>query len=118
MGYVRAHRRKDGTYVRAHYRSPRRRSASSRQVATGGFSAGAVCRVRPYVRRDGTYVRGHHRTISSSAPSVGSPAGAGAVLTVVAIVLIFIGVSKANASPMHPAAPQRIGVAVTSTGHR
>ncbi|MEU5331345.1 hypothetical protein [Streptomyces parvus] len=74
MPHVRAHRRKDGTFVRAHHRSARSRSTARtsttyRTPARSSISytvpvqLGTTTRVRRYERADGTTVRGHNRTL-------------------------------------------------------
>ncbi|GGW17633.1 MULTISPECIES: hypothetical protein [Streptomyces albovinaceus subgroup] len=69
MTRVRAHRRADGTYVKAHHRRTRPRTTAPRRTATirpgtvrsAPPPAGPTTRVRSYQRADGTRVRSHHR---------------------------------------------------------
>jgi len=76
--FVRGYYRKDGTYVRSHYRSPPSTSSpekittfSDRGVAENGSYYGEISPltgrpktipVKGYYRKDGTYVRGHYRS--------------------------------------------------------
>jgi hypothetical protein len=54
--HVRGYFRKDGTYVRSHYRSPPYSNPPSLRSSSGGSTY-----VRGHFRKDGTYVRGHTR---------------------------------------------------------
>jgi len=76
--FVHGYYRKDGTYVRSHYRSPPSTSSpekittfSDRGVAENGSYYGEISpltgrpktiSVKGYYRKDGTYVRGHYRS--------------------------------------------------------
>ncbi|QYA98896.1 hypothetical protein KZO11_37760 [Streptomyces anulatus] len=88
MTRVRAHRRADGTHVKAHNRrtrpragtttaAPRRTAARPSTAPSIPAPAGPSTRVRSYRRADGTRVRGHHRTLPPPAqpwPAPGSAA--------------------------------------------
>nr|WTE08759.1 hypothetical protein OH765_39965 [Streptomyces anulatus] len=87
MTRVRAHRRADGTYVKAHNRRTRprsgtmtaapRRTGSPRPgtVRSIPSSIGPSTRVRRYQRADGTTVRSHNRLLPRGAVAAGAGIG-------------------------------------------
>ncbi|GHC90028.1 hypothetical protein GCM10010349_78110 [Streptomyces flavofungini] len=90
MAHVRGHHRKDGTYVRPHYRRSRRSTRStspSRPRAT--IPAGSTTHVRGYRRGDGTYVRPHRRRMG--APAAMAVGGSGVLLFVLIVLLLTSG---------------------------
>ena len=114
MGHVRAHTRKDGTHVRAHTRSQRGRAATtSRATAPAGTP---TCRVNAHMRKDGTYVRSHRRSVPprSAVPQLDTSSAVGAGGVLLALVLIFLGVSKAHSDPI-PHSQTDTKPAVTNT---
>ncbi|MFD8621692.1 hypothetical protein [Streptomyces sp. NPDC059513] len=102
MTRVRAHRRADGTYVKAHNRRTRPRSgtatAAPRRTAAARPSTvrsipsqvGPTTRVRRYQRADGTRVRSHDRVLPRGAVAVGSGIG-GLVLFLLVLAALTAG---------------------------
>lgn len=128
MTRVRAHRRADGTYVRAHTRRtrprtgttpavPRRpaaRRSAARSVPTA--PAGPTVRVRSYRRADGTYVRSHGRVLPQGVV-VAAGAGLGGLLLLL-LVLAALSSGGSQATPGEPSSPIATSAATDSATGR
>lgn len=114
MTRVRAHRRADGTYVRAHTRRTRPRTNTAttarrntvRSIPT--TPAGTTVRVRSYQRADGTYVRSHGRVLPQGTVAVAG-AGLGGLL-ILLLVLAALSTGGSQAAPGKGSAPSPISV--------
>lgn len=127
MTHVRAHRRADGTYVRAHTRRPRPRSgatdttlrrtdpASVRPgtVRSIPVPAGPTTRVRAYQRTDGTFVRSHDRTVSGRAV-VATGTGLGGLLLFL-LVLAALSAGGSHSSPTERSGPSNPATVSSTT---
>ncbi|GAA0452561.1 hypothetical protein [Streptomyces olivaceiscleroticus] len=110
MTQVRGHYRRDGSYVRPHYRRPRARSAGatySRPARIGAAvprsrpaPAGPTTRVRGHYRSNGSYVRPHQRRISPAAAAAGG--GGGLLLLWLLLAVLGSGPSGAADTPHTP----------------
>ncbi len=123
MPHVRAHRRKDGTYVRAHhrrarnstarpsttYRSPGRRNSTYTVPA----QPGTATRVRRYQRADGTTVRSHTRSLPTGTVVRGG-IGLGGVVAAICVLIALFGGGSEQSAPGSDAAPTPAASATTS----
>lgn len=128
MTHVRAHRRADGTYVRAHTRRNRPRSgttnAAPRRTAPASVRPGTVrsipvhagpaTRVRAYQRADGTYVRSHDRALSGRAV-VATGTGLGGLLLFL-LVLAALSAGGGQSTPTERSGPSSPAAVNSRTG--
>ncbi|MFE6780572.1 hypothetical protein [Streptomyces sp. NPDC057702] len=85
MAHVRGHYRRDGSYVRPHYRRSRRSTAGRVPTRPRAAPPVATTHVRGHYR-DGSYVRAHERRISPRQATVG---GTGAVLLLLLLLVLL-----------------------------
>ncbi len=128
MTHVRAHRRADGTYVRAHTRRSRPRSgttdAALRHTGPASVRRGTVrsipvpvgptTRVRAYQRADGTYVRSHDRALSGRAV-VATGTGLGGLLLFL-LLLAALSAGGGQSSPAERSGPSSPAAVSSTTG--
>ncbi|MFD8922306.1 hypothetical protein ACFV0Y_31450 [Streptomyces sp. NPDC059569] len=109
MPHVRAHRRKDGTYVRAHRRRARPRSAAQTSTTYRTpprrnvtylvpVQPGTMTRVRRYQRADGTTVRSHNRALPTRTVVRGGIGFGGAVAFIWVLLALFGGGAEQSTS--------------------
>ncbi|WP_030595463.1 hypothetical protein [Streptomyces anulatus] len=125
MTHVRAHRRADGTYVKAHNRRTRPRTTTTttapRRTATAHPGtlrsvpppAGPTTRVRSYQRADGTRVRSHHRTLTPKATAAGTGIGG---LLLIFLVLAALAPGGSPSGPGNGTGPSAPATLAPATG--
>ncbi|WP_078496399.1 MULTISPECIES: hypothetical protein [Streptomyces] len=122
MTRVRAHRRADGTHVKAHNRrtrpragtptaAPRRTSARPSAAPNVPAPAGPTTRVRSYRRADGTHVRGHHRTLPPGTAVVGTGIGGLLIFFLILAALAPGGGENSPGKDVGPSAPAAVAPA-------
>lgn len=102
MERVRAHRRKNGSFVREHYRrSSGSSSITSTTRNTGRTTGPAKCRVSSYYRKDGTYVPTYSRSLPgrASTSTTNPPSAPVAAVVLVILGIIALGTAKAHGDP-------------------
>ncbi|KOG51003.1 hypothetical protein ADK76_37930 [Streptomyces griseoflavus] len=108
MAHVRGHYRRNGSYVRPHYRrtkgssriAPSSRSSTSRRIrTTSPTPPGATTHVRSHYR-NGSHVRAHRRRLG---PGATAAAGGGIALLLILLIAVLGGGGGAEETPgQHP----------------
>ncbi|GGZ38107.1 hypothetical protein [Streptomyces poonensis] len=102
MPHVCGHYRRDGSYVRPHYRRSRGSTGTTAPSRPAPYPRatptvpGPTTRVRSHVRSNGSYVRAHRRRIGTPAKVAGG--GGGAVL----LVLLMLGLLNGGGTESSP----------------
>lgn len=127
MTRVRAHRRADGTHVKAHNRrtrpragtttaAPRRTAARPSTAPSIPAPAGPSTRVRSYRRADGTRVRGHHRTLPPGTAVAGTGIGGLLIFFLILAALAPGGSESSPGKDVGPSAPAAVAPAGPAPG--